>query len=40
VSLAEEGSAVSDTPLRRLAIAAQQAADLRAALQRLAHRGS
>jgi hypothetical protein len=40
LSLAEEGSAVSGTPLRRLAVAAGQAADLQAALQRLVHPGS
>jgi len=40
LSLVEEGSAVSSTPLRRLAIAARQTADLRAALQPLLHRRS
>jgi hypothetical protein len=40
VSLAEEGAAVNGGPLRRLAAAAGQAADLHAALQPLMHRGS
>lgn len=40
LTLAEEGSAVSSTPLRRLAAAAGQAADLHAALQPLVHPGS
>ena len=40
VSLAEEGSAVNGGPLRRLAAAVGQAADLHAALQPLMRRGS
>ncbi|MEO8251372.1 MAG: hypothetical protein ABI578_02735 [Chloroflexota bacterium] len=40
VSLSEEGAAVSGTPLRRLAVAASEAKDLRAALQPLVHGGS
>jgi len=40
VTIAEEGSAVTSIPLRRLAMAVREAVDLRPALQTLMHPGS
>jgi hypothetical protein len=40
VSIAEEGSSISSIPLRRLAVAAGEAVDLRSALRGLMHPGS